>query len=62
MPAVALKDDARRRFIIAYEKRMDDLVTHPVFNYRISYRRVLEVQRASRAPDREMRLPAFLTR
>jgi len=42
--AVALKNEARRKFILAYEKRMDDLVTHPVFNYRISYRRVLEVQ------------------
>ena len=42
--AVTLKDDARKRFLSAYERRMDTLVTHPVFNYRISYRRVLEVQ------------------
>lgn len=35
---------ARGRFILAYERRMDQLVTHPVFGYRISYRRVLEVQ------------------
>jgi len=62
---VALKDDARRRFILAYEKRMDDLVTHPVFNYRISYRRVLEVQARllARALTGEIpRLPDFLTR
>lgn len=34
----------RRLFIQAYERRMDQLITHPVFGYRISYRRVLEVQ------------------
>ena len=28
----------------AYERRMDALITHPVFDYTISYRRVLEVQ------------------
>lgn len=43
-PAVALKSDARRKFIKAYERRLDTLVTHPGFGYRISYRRVLEVQ------------------
>ncbi len=42
--AVALKPEARKRFILAYESRMDTLITHPVFNYRVSYRRVLEVQ------------------
>lgn len=42
--AAALTAPARRRFLQAYERRMDQLVTHPVFGYRISYRRVLEVQ------------------
>ncbi len=41
---VALRPAGRRRFLLAYERRMDQLVTHPVFGYRISYRRVLEVQ------------------
>jgi CRISPR-associated protein Cas1 len=40
----ALKPGGRKRFILAYERRMDQLVTHRVFGYRISYRRVLEVQ------------------
>ena len=31
-------------FLLAYERRMDQLVTHPIFDYRISYRRILEVQ------------------
>jgi len=42
--AVALKAEARKKFISAYERRLDALITHPVFGYRISYRRVLEVQ------------------
>jgi CRISPR-associated protein Cas1 len=42
--SVALTQPARKRLILAFERRMDQLVTHPVFDYRISYRRVLEVQ------------------
>jgi CRISPR-associated protein Cas1 len=42
--AVALTQPARKRLILSFERRMDLLVTHPVFDYRISYRRVLEVQ------------------
>jgi CRISPR-associated protein Cas1 len=41
---VALKPNARKAFIAAFERRMDQLVRHPVFGYRISYRRVLDVQ------------------
>lgn len=41
---VAIKPNARKDLILAYERRMDQLVTHPLFGYRISYRRVLEVQ------------------
>ncbi len=42
--SVALNPEGRKRFLAAYERRMDQLITHPIFNYRISYRRVLEVQ------------------
>lgn len=41
---VALKNEARRKLLQVYERRMDQLVTHPAFGYRLSYRRVLEVQ------------------
>lgn len=41
---VALKAEPRKAFIKAYERRLAEQVTHPVFGYRISYRRVLEVQ------------------
>ncbi|MGH9258054.1 MAG: CRISPR-associated endonuclease Cas4g/Cas1g [Vicinamibacterales bacterium] len=42
--AVSLTAAGRRKFIEAYERRMSQEITHPVFGYRISYRRVLEVQ------------------
>jgi CRISPR-associated protein Cas1 len=42
--AVVLTDAGRRAVIAAFERRMDALITHPIFNYRISYRRVFEVQ------------------
>lgn len=40
----AMKDGARKRFIRAFERRMAEEVTHPVFGTRMSYRRILEVQ------------------
>jgi CRISP-associated protein Cas1 len=43
-PAVALKSSGRKGFFRAYELRMDTLVTHPMFEYRVSYRRILEIQ------------------
>lgn len=42
--ACALKDGARKRFIAIFERRMEQQITHPVFGYRISYRRLFEVQ------------------
>ncbi len=42
--AVTLTQTGRGKFIRAYERRMDEEITHPIFGYRISYRRTLEVQ------------------
>jgi CRISPR-associated endonuclease Cas1/CRISPR-associated protein Cas4 len=42
--AVSLTAAGRARFIEAYERRLSQEITHPVFGYRISYRRVFEVQ------------------
>ena len=42
--AVALKPEGRKAFFRAYEQRMDTLVTHPLFGYRVNYRRLLEIQ------------------
>jgi CRISPR-associated protein Cas1 len=43
-PACALKDSARKKVILAYEARMQSLARHPIFGYRASYRRILEIQ------------------
>lgn len=40
----SLKTGGRKRFIAAFERRMAQEVTHPIFKYRISYRRLFEVQ------------------
>jgi len=42
--AVSLTQDGRKAVITAFERRMDTLITHPLFQYSISYRRILEVQ------------------
>ncbi len=41
---VALTQSGRRAVIAAYERRLDQDVTHPVFHYTITYRRVFDVQ------------------
>jgi len=41
---VQMSKEGRARFIAGYERRMDELITHPIFGYRISYRRVLDVE------------------
>jgi CRISP-associated protein Cas1 len=63
--AVSLARAGRARFFKAYERRMDELVTHPVFGYRISYRRVLEVQTrllARHLAGEIVEFPGFATR
>jgi len=39
-----LTESGRKRFIAAFERRMNHEITHPLFKYRVSYRRLLEVQ------------------
>ncbi len=60
-----LKDGARKRVIEAFDRRIDTLITHPVFGYRLSMRRVFHLQArllvrylAGEIPA----YPAFLTR
>jgi len=40
----AMKPAARMAFIRAYEGRLDQLVTHPIFDYRCSWRTVIRLQ------------------
>ena len=42
--AVNLSPAGRKAFFHAYEQRMNTLITHPIFDYKVSYRRVLELQ------------------
>ncbi len=42
--SVNLTSDGRKRFIGTFERRMSQEVTHPLFQYRVSYRRLLELQ------------------
>ena len=41
---VALTAGGRRSVIAAYERRLDTEIKHPVFGYKVTYRRLLEVQ------------------
>ncbi len=41
---IALTDDGRRTFLQAYERRLEQEVRHPTFNYRLSYRRLFDLQ------------------
>jgi CRISP-associated protein Cas1 len=42
--SVALTDAGRKRFIGTFERRLSHEITHPIFGYRLSYRRLLELQ------------------
>jgi CRISPR-associated protein Cas1 len=42
--ACVLKDSGRKSFIRAYEARLAELVTHPVFEYRCSWRSMIRLQ------------------
>jgi len=64
-PGVALTAAGRKAFFRAYELRMDALVTHPLFEYRVSYRRLLEIQARLLARVLEGEIgeyPVFVTR
>jgi CRISPR-associated protein Cas1 len=63
--AVALTARGRKSFYLAYEQRMDQLVTHPLFGYRVSYRRLIEIQvrlLARLLTGEISRYPVFVTR
>lgn len=41
---VLLKPAGRRRFLAAYERRLGQQIRHPLFGYKVTYRRVFELQ------------------
>ncbi len=63
--AVAMTDAGRRATLASFERRLSTEITHPLFGYQISYRRVFEVQ--ARLLARTLlgelpRYPSFITR
>ncbi len=42
--SINLTSDGRKRFIGTFERRLSHEVTHPLFGYKLSYRRLLELQ------------------
>ncbi|MBX5470169.1 MAG: CRISPR-associated endonuclease Cas1 [Thermoleophilaceae bacterium] len=57
--AAALTRAGRRKFIASYERRMADEIRHPLFGYRVSYRRCLELQARMLASVLLGELPAY---
>lgn len=63
--STAIKPDGRKRFIAAIERRLSQEATHPLFEYRASYRRILELQTrllGRHLLDEIPEFPQFLTR
>jgi len=63
--AITMTSAGRNSVIGAYERRMETEITHPIFGYKVSYRRILEVQ--SRLLARYLlgeipEYPSFVTR
>ncbi len=42
--SVALTDNGRKAVLASFERRLETEITHPIFGYKASYRRVFEVQ------------------
>jgi CRISPR-associated protein Cas1 len=57
--AVQLTESGRKRFFAAYEARKATVVTHPVYGYKMSYSRMLEVQARMLAAFVRGSIPAY---
>lgn len=44
MHTMRMRDDTRKTVVQAYERRMETLITHPLFGYQASWRRIVEIQ------------------
>lgn len=63
--AVSMTSSGKKAVVTGYERRMETEIVHPIFGYKVSYRRVLEVQARllGRAISGEIReYPPFCTR
>jgi CRISPR-associated protein Cas1 len=57
--ACNLTDAGRKTFFAAYEQRKATVVTHPVYGYRMSYARMLEVQARMLAAFARGEIPSY---
>lgn len=57
--SVTMTDAGRRSVIAAYERRLETEITHPLFGYKVGYRRILEVQARLLARHLLGELPAY---
>jgi len=44
MGSSRLNDEGRRAVVAAYERRVSQVFQHPVFGYRVTWRRAMEIQ------------------
>lgn len=58
--AVNLTAAGRKRFFQMYEQRMSSLITHPLFDYKVSYRRALELQTRLLAKTLTGEIPEYI--
>jgi CRISPR-associated protein Cas1 len=58
--AVNLTPVGRKKFFLAYEQRMNALLTHPLFDYKVSYRRALELQARILAKTLTGEIPEYI--
>jgi CRISPR/Cas system-associated endonuclease Cas1 len=54
-----MKDGARKALIRAYELRLDQMITHPIFDYRCSWRAIIRVQAKLLAKFLRGEIPAY---
>jgi CRISPR-associated protein Cas1 len=62
---ISLASEAKRKVVGGIERRMQTEISHPLFGYKVSYRRILEVQARllARVLSQELKeYPAFVTR
>ncbi len=63
--AYRLKQEKRKIFFTRFEERLNEEITHPIFGYRVTYRRCLELQARLLAKTLTGEIdeyPAFLTK
>jgi CRISPR-associated protein Cas1 len=54
-----LKDEGRRTFLTKFEERLETEITHPVFGYKATYRRCLELEARLLAKSLAGEIPHF---